>query len=224
MAIADLAALSVGAHACGAAVAVDNTFATPLLQRPLDLGADVVVHSVTKLLSGHSDLVMGAAVVRTDDWYDGLRLRRSLHGAVPGPLEAFLALRGIRTLPVRLARAQATAAVLAERLQAHPSVDLVRYPGLPTHPGRAIAERQMKGFGSLLSFEVVGGAGPAAIVCDSVRLAVHGTSLGGVETLLERRAMWPDEDVPEGLIRLSVGLEDPEDLWADLDQALKAAG
>ena len=224
LAIADLNVLVPGAHQRGVAVAVDNTFATPLLQRPLDFGADVVVHSVTKLLSGHSDVVMGAAVTRSQAWFEALRLRRSLHGAVPGPFEAFLALRGIRTLSVRLQRAQATAAVIAERLQAHPAVSVVRYPGLASHPGRSIAATQMDGFGTMLSFEVAGGAAAADAVCEGVRLAVHGTSLGGVETLLERRAKWPGEtSTPEGLIRLSVGIEHVDDLWADLEQALKYA-
>jgi cystathionine gamma-synthase len=224
MAIADLAVLVPGAHERGLAVAVDNTFATPLLQRPLDLGADVVVHSVTKLLSGHSDLVMGAAVARSASSVDALRLRRSLHGAVAGPFEAFLALRGIRTLPVRLERAQSTAAVVAARLESHPAVAQVRYPGLASHPGREVAARQMAGFGSMLSFEMAGGAPAAEAVCEAVGLAVHGTSLGGVETLLERRAKWPGESsTPAGLIRVSVGLEHVDDLWADIEQAIDRA-
>jgi cystathionine gamma-synthase len=224
LAIADLSVLIQGAHRRGVAVAVDNTFATPLLQRPIDFGADVVVHSVTKLLSGHSDLMMGAAVSRSQAWVEALRLRRSLHGAAPGPFEAVLALRGIRTLAVRLQRAQVTAAILAERLKSHPAVSVVRYPGLSSHPGRSIAARQMNGFGSILSFEMAGGAPAADAVCDAVRLAVHGTSVGGVETLLERRAKYADEaSTPAGLIRLSVGLEHVDDLWSDLEQALRRA-
>jgi cystathionine gamma-synthase len=183
-----------------------------------------VVHSLTKLLSGHADVLLGAAVTRSPAWVDGLRRRRSLHGAIPGPFEAFLALRGIRTLPVRLQRAQATAAIVAERLESHPAVSVVRYPGLASHPGRSLAGRQMNGFGSIVSFEMAGGAPAADAVCDAVRLAVHGTSLGGVESILERRAKWADEaNVPEGLIRLSVGLEHVDDLWADLEQALGTA-
>jgi cystathionine gamma-synthase len=224
MDIADLVALVRGAHERGVAVAVDNTFATPLLQRPLDHGADVVVHSVTKLLSGHSDIVLGAAVSRSPAWVEALRQRRSVHGAIPGPFEAFLALRGIRTLAVRLQRSQVTAAVLAERLQSHPAVSMVRYPGLASHPGRALAARQMNGFGTMLSFELAGGAGAADAVCAAVRLAVHGTSLGGVETLIERRGKYAGEEaVPPALLRLSVGLEHVDDLWADLEQALALA-
>jgi cystathionine gamma-synthase len=204
-------------------VVVDNTFATPLLQRPLDLGVDVVVHSVTKFLSGHSDLVMGAAVTRDAERLDGLRLRRSLHGSIPGPLEAFLALRGVRTLPVRLERAQSNAAELARRLAAHPAVSLVRYPGLPGHPGHELAARQMEGFGAMLSFELQGGAPAADALCGAVRVCVHATSLGGVETLLERRQRWEgEESTPPSLVRVSVGIEDIEDLWDDLEAALGA--
>jgi cystathionine gamma-synthase len=223
MAIADLVALSAGARNLGVPVVVDNTFATPLLQRPLDLGADVVVHSVTKFLSGHSDLVMGAAVIRDEERWGELRLRRSLHGGIPGPLEAFLALRGVRTLPVRLERAQSNAAELARRLAAHPAVSLVRYPGLPDHPGHELAARQMDGFGAMLSFELHGGAPAADALCGAVRVCVHATSLGGVETLLERRQRWEgEESTPPGLVRVSVGIEDIEDLWDDLEAALGA--
>lgn len=221
MAIADLAALVEGGHAQGVTVAVDNTFATPLLQRPLAMGADVVVHSVTKQLAGHSDVVMGAAVTAGDVMYDGLVRRRGLHGAIPGPMEAFLALRGLRTLPVRLARAQATAADLAARLVADPRVSIVRYPGLAGHPGHALAAAQMDGFGTMLSFDVAGGQAAADAVCERVRLCVPATSLGGVETLIERRGKWEGESsLPPALLRLSVGLEDVDDLWRDLDQAL----
>jgi cystathionine gamma-synthase len=224
MAIADLRALSEGARALGVPVVVDNTFATPLLQRPLELGAEVVVHSVTKFLAGHSDLVMGAVVTGNTDWEEALRRRRSLHGAVPGPLEAFLALRGVRTLAVRLDRAQANAAELARRLAAHPGVSLVRYPGLAEHPGHELASQQMDGFGAMLSFEVHGGAPAADALCDAVRLCVHATSLGGVETLLERRQRWEGEEAtPPGLVRVSVGIEDVEDLWHDLEAALGVA-
>jgi cystathionine gamma-synthase len=224
MAIADLGALCEGARAVGVPVVVDNTFATPLLQRPLDLGADVVVHSVTKFLAGHSDLVMGATVTSDPSRLEGLHRRRSLHGAVPGPLEAFLALRGVRTLAVRLERAQANAGELARRLAAHPRVSRVRYPGLVDHPGHDLASRQMDGFGAMLSFEVHGGAPAADAVCDAVRLCVHATSLGGVETLLERRQRWEGEEAtPAGLVRVSVGIEDVEDLWSDLEAALDAS-
>jgi cystathionine gamma-synthase len=224
MAIADLRALCAGARDLGVPVVVDNTFATPLLQRPLELGADVVVHSVTKFLAGHSDLVMGAVVTSDQDRWEALRRRRSLHGAIPGPLEAFLALRGVRTLAVRLDRAQANAAQLARRLVAHPGVSIVRYPGLVDHPGHELASRQMDGFGAMLSFEVHGGAPAADALCGAVRLCVHATSLGGVETLLERRQRWEGEEAtPPGLVRVSVGIEDVDDLWSDLEAALGVA-
>ncbi len=221
MAIADIAALAEGAGRLGVPVVADNTFATPVLQRPLDLGADVVVHSVTKYLAGHSDVVMGCVITRDDTWLESLRTRRTLHGAIPGPMEAFLALRGIRTLSVRLERAQANAAELAGRLATHPMVTRVRYPGLGSHPGHELAARQMRGFGAMLSFEVEGGRGVADSVCAAVELCVPGTSLGGVETLIERRQRWAgEESLPEGLIRLSVGIEHVEDLWSDLSGAL----
>jgi cystathionine gamma-synthase len=224
LAVADLEALTAGAHQAGLSVAVDNTFATPLLQRPLDLGADVVVHSVTKLLAGHSDVVMGAAVTRDPGMVDELTRRRSLHGAIPGPLETLLALRGMRTLAVRLERAQATAGEIARRLEARSGVSGVRYPGLPGHPGYDRAARQMRGSGTMIAFEVGGGADGADAVCDLVRLITPGTSLGGVETLIERRAKYPAEaHLPAGLLRLSVGLEHVDDLWADLDRALAAS-
>jgi cystathionine gamma-synthase len=224
LAIADLPALIDGAHALGLTVAVDNTFASPLLQSPLEMGADVVVHSVTKLLSGHSDVLLGAIVTRSEELLAGLRTRRSLHGAIPGPMETFLALRGVRTLAVRLERAQATAAELADHLVARSGVRGVRYPGLADHPGHELAVRQMRGFGTMLAFEVGAGAEAADAVCQAVRLVTPGTSLGGVETLIERRARLAGEShLPPGLLRLSVGLEHPDDLWWDLDQALDCA-
>lgn len=224
LAVADLRALSDGAHRLGMHVVVDNTFATPLLQRPLDLGADVVVHSATKLLSGHSDVVLGAVVTRAQPVLDALRRRRSLHGGIAGPWEAWLALRGLRTLAVRLDRAQATAGALAGRLTEHPAVERVRYPGLPGHPGCQLARRQMAGPGTMVAFDVVGGAAGAEAVASAVQLITAGTSLGGVETLIERRGRWEGEEgLPPGLLRLSVGIEDAEDLWSDLAQALESA-
>jgi cystathionine gamma-synthase len=223
--VAELAALSAGAHRAGLSVAVDNTFATPLLQRPLDLGADVVVHSVTKLLSGHSDVVMGATVTRDPTLVGELTRRRSLHGAVPGPFETLLALRGMRTLAVRLERSQATAGELALRLSACREVTRVRYPGLATDPGHERARRQMLGSGTMIAFEVMGGAARAEAVCEAVRLITPGTSLGGVESLIERRARWQAESqLPPALLRLSVGLEHVDDLWSDLEQALSLTG
>lgn len=222
MAVADIPSLCSAAHELGVAVVVDNTFATPVLQRPLDLGADVVVHSASKFISGHSDVVMGVAVARDDGWVRRLRSQRTMYGGIPGPLEAFLALRGLRTLQVRLDRAQANALELAKRLAGHSAVEKVRYPGLAEDPGHRLAASQMAGFGAMLSFEVVGGREQADSVCDSVRICVHGTSLGGVETLIERRQRWPGEAyLPPGLIRLSVGIEDVEDLWEDLATALE---
>ncbi|HWJ52028.1 MAG TPA: PLP-dependent transferase [Propionibacteriaceae bacterium] len=204
-------------------LAVDNTFATPLLQRPLELGADIVVHSVTKMLSGHSDVLLGAVVTRLEDDATGSALADTRHdfGAIPGPMEAYLALRGLRTYPIRLARAQANAQILAERLARHPAVHRVRFPGLPSDPGHQRAARNMAGFGSLISIELADAQASDALV-DACRLWVFATSLGGVESSFERRRRWPNElpTVPESLIRMSVGIEHIDDLWADLAQAL----
>ena len=223
LAIADLRALVQGAHRAGAQVVVDNTFATPVLQRPLELGADVVVHSATKFLAGHSDLLLGAAVVRDATLYDRLHLRRTLLGASAGPMEVFLALRGLRTLGVRLATAQRSAMELAERLSQHPAVHRVRYPGLPDDPGHERAATQMDGFGAIISFELAD-ADTADRVCGSTDVIVQATSLGGVETTMERRKRHPDEDLtPAELVRISVGCEHVEDLWDDLAKALGQA-
>lgn len=222
LAIADLPALCQGAHQLGIPVVVDNTFATPLLQRPLDADADVVVHSVTKFLSGHSDVVLGVAVTRDPARLAGLAARRSLIGAIPGPMETYLALRGLRTLDVRMERAQANAGELARRLEAHPAVHLVRYPGLPDDPGHTRAAKQMRGFGAVLSLEVAGGRAAADAVCSAVRVMVSASSLGGVETTIERRGRWAGEEaIPESLLRISVGCESVEDLWNDLARALE---
>ncbi len=195
----------------GVTSVVDNTLSTPLLCRPLELGADVALHSVTKYLSGHSDVVLGATVVADTDRGKALGellLRhRTLHGAIAGPLEVYLALRGLRTLGVRFERACANAAVLARRLANHPGVARVRYPGT----------------GAILSIDVAGDLEAAERVCDATRLWLHSTSLGGVESQIERRRRHPSESeqVPDNLLRLSVGIEHVEDLWADLDQALR---
>ena len=224
--IADLPAVAGAAHATGALVAVDNTFATPLIQRPLMAGADLVVHSATKFLAGHSDVLLGAVVATRGDLVDHTATRRTLLGAVPGAMEAWLALRGMRTLPVRLDRAQANAGELARRLVNHPRVERVRYPGLPADPGHVRARGQMDGFGAIVCIEVAGGACAADRVVAACRLWVAATSLGGVESTMERRRRWPAESagIPEGLLRLSVGVEDVEDLWRDMDRALQAAG
>jgi cystathionine gamma-synthase len=224
--IADIAKLAGVAHAHGAAVVVDNTFATPLRQRPLELGADLVLHSATKFLGGHSDLLLGALVTRDEDLLDRVRRRRTVDGAAPGVMESFLALRGLRTLAVRVDRAEQSAAELARRLSAHPGVARVRYPGLADDPGHELAGRQMSGPGAMLAFETAGDAAAAERVCESVELITHATSLGGVETLVERRARYPGEaraGTPPSLIRVSVGLENVDDLWADLEQALDRA-
>jgi cystathionine gamma-synthase len=226
--VADLPALCAAARAAGTLTVVDNTFATPLVQRPLDLGADVVVHSVTKYLSGHSDVLLGAVVTRRDEpgrrLGDQLRAHRRLTGSIAGPTEAWLALRGLRTLALRVERAQSSAAELARRLADHPAVARVRHPSLPGDPGHDRAVRQMNGFGAVLAIEVCGGAAAAEAVANATRVWVHTTSLGGVESTLERRRRHAAEalSVPESLLRLSVGIEDVEDLWADLDRALRA--
>ncbi len=222
--IADLP--RIGAELAGRTrLVVDNTFATPLLQRPLELGADLVVHSMTKMLSGHSDVLLGAVVARSDDPATLAALEEVRHsfGAIPGPMEAYLSLRGLRTLPLRLDRAQQNAQVLAERLAQHRAVPRVRFPGLPGDPGHERARRTMTGFGSLISIELADAATADALVA-GCRIWVFTTSLGGVESTLERRRRWPAElgSVPEGLVRLSVGIEHVEDLWADLAQALDA--
>ena len=218
--IAELDRLCEGAHAAGAEVVVDATFASPLLQRPLEHGADVVVHSATKFIGGHSDLLLGVASAREPARAAALRHARAMLGATPGALEAFLALRGLRTMGVRLERGQASAAVLAERLAAHPAVSAVYYPGLPSDPGHERAARLMDGFGAMLAFEPAGGAAAADAVCARVRVLTHATSLGGVETLIERRARYAEEVAPAALLRISVGVEDVEDLWRDLERAL----
>jgi cystathionine gamma-synthase len=206
----------------GAILGVDNTFATPLNQRPLVLGADVAVQSVTKFIGGHSDLLGGVVTVRDETLLAALRHSRELTGATPGTLEAFLAVRGVRTLALRLARAQENAMLLAERLSQHPTVTQTRYPGLPGHPTHAAARRQLKGFGTIISFDVRGDASTADAVCTQLQLVQHATSLGAVESTIERRASVPgQEHLPPTLLRLSVGIEAGEDLWSDLERALR---
>ncbi len=205
MEVADLPTIIAAAHAAGATVVVDNTFATPLLQLPLALGADIVLHSATKFIGGHADLVMGAMVTTSDEVYDALKRSRDLTGAVPGPFETWLALRGLRTLPLRVERSQANAAELATRLADHPAIDEVRYPG----------------FGGVLSV-VLPSAEAAERLVHGTSLWINATSLGGVESTFERRRRWANEPatIPEGLVRLSVGIENVDDLWRDLSQAL----
>ena len=221
--VVDIAAVASAAHSAGALVVVDSTFATPLGQKPLDLGADIVVHSATKYLSGHSDVLLGAVVTRDPGLLGRMLTNRILGGAIPGPMEAWVALRGLRTFPLRWERACANAAEIARRCAAHPAVARVRHLSLPDDPGHEIAARQMTAFGAIVSLELHGGADAAGAVAETTRLWVHATSLGGVESTLERRRRWPEESlsVPDGLLRLSVGIEDVEDLWADLAAALE---
>jgi cystathionine gamma-synthase len=224
MEVADIPAISAAAHAAGALVVCDNTFATPLGQRPLAMGADVVLHSATKAIGGHSDCLLGLVITPDTERANALRLRRILLGGTPGALECYLVLRGLRTLSLRRARSQASAQVIAERLAQHPAVERVRYPGLPGDPGHDLCAQLMSGPGFMMSIEIAGDGTAAQAVAESTRLWVHATSLGGVESLIERRRRWPAENplVPEGLLRLSVGIEDPDDLWADLSRALGA--
>lgn len=221
--VADLTAICSAPRKDGALVGVDNTFATPFNQRPLTFGADVVMHSVTKFIGGHSDLLAGALVTNDPTLLAQLQRSRTLTGALPGALECFLATRGARTMAVRLERSQANAMVLAQRLEASAQVDIVRYPGLASHPDHEVATRVLDGFGAMVSFDVAGNADDADAVLARLRLITHATSLGGVESTIERRAVLEgQEHLPPTLLRLSVGCEDVEDLWADLDRALNA--
>jgi len=221
--VADLPTICSAPRPDTTIVAVDGTFATPLNQQPLALGADVVMHSATKFIGGHSDLLAGVLTVATDDLYDEFHERRLLHGASIGAMEAFLTIRGARTMGLRLDRSQANATELAHRLEAHPEVARVRYPGLSSHPTHEVAARFMSGFGAMLSFETTGTGDRATAVCERMELINHATSLGGVESTMERRAAIPGQErIPPTLIRFSVGCEDVEDLWADLDLALSS--
>lgn len=222
--VTDLEAICKAPRKPGAILAVDNTFATPLNQQPLDFGATVSIHSATKFIGGHSDLLAGIAITRDEELLEALRTSRKLNGAIPGALEAFLATRGVRTLALRLERAQESAMVLAERLAQHPLVTRVRYPGLPSHPNHDVAKRVLRGFGAMISFDLDGDAGFADRVCRNLRIIRHATSLGAVESTIERRAGLPgQEHLPPSLLRLSVGIEHPDDLWEDLDQAMRVS-
>lgn len=221
--VVDLPVVIKAAKVAGIGVAVDNTFATSLNQNPLDMGADIVMHSVTKFLAGHSDVLMGSLSTNDEALFARLSNQRQLGGAIVGPMEAWLALRGIRTFPVRVKASSESALELAKRLSEHPKVAAVRYPGLPTDSQHARAKSFMKGFGAVLSFEIKSDAADADKVCEASKLITYATSLGGVESLWERRRRWASEshEVPENLIRLSVGLENVEDLWEDIKQALE---
>ena len=221
--VADMPTIITAAKAANIIVAVDNTFATPLLQQPIMMGADVVVHSLTKYIAGHSDVLLGSVSTKDEATFTKLAEHRRLAGAIPGPFEVWLALRGLRTLSVRMDRAQSNALELATRLSKHPLIDKVRYPGLPSDPHHATAKKFMKGFGAIVAFEIKGSPEQADKVTASSELVTFATSLGGVESLWERRHRWSSESasIPKNLIRLSVGIEGVEDLWADIDQALK---
>jgi cystathionine gamma-synthase len=227
LSIADIAALADVAHQAGALLVVDNTFASPYLQQPLALGADAVVHSTTKYLGGHSDVVGGAVVVADQALGERLAFLQNATGAVAGPFDAWLTLRGVKTLAVRMDQHSRNAARVADMLTRHPAVIEVRYPGLPGHPGHEVAAKQMRDFGGMVSFRVRGGAEAAVAACDRTQLFTLGESLGGVESLVEHPARMTHAsaadsplEVPDDLIRLSVGIETGEDLLEDLRQAL----
>jgi cystathionine gamma-synthase len=223
MKISDVAALAEIGHASGATVVVDNTFATPLLQRPLALGADIVMHSTTKYFGGHSDVLGGALVFAKKDAL-AKKVAHRLHvtGAVLAPFNAWLTLRGCRSLGARMAMHCANARKVAVFLAAHPAVERVNYPGLPSHPGHDVASKQMRDFGGMLSVEVHGGREATLAMAGKLRLFTNATSLGGCESLVEHRASveGPQPRSPQNLLRISVGLEDGDDLVADLAQAL----
>jgi cystathionine gamma-synthase len=225
--IADIAALAELTHQAGALLVVDNTFASPYLQQPLALGADIVVHSTTKYLGGHSDVVGGALITADPELADQLAFHQNSMGAVAGPFDAWLVLRGLKTLGVRMDRHCANAERIADFLLTHPAVSEVLYPGLPEHPGHAIAARQMSGYGGMISFRLRGGEDAALKVCELAQLFTLGESLGGVESLIEHpgrmthaSAAGSPLQVPADLVRLSVGIEDVEDLLTDLSSAL----
>lgn len=223
--IIDLPKLIAAGKAAGCGVAVDNTLATPLLQNPLALGADIVIHSVTKYLSGHSDLILGSLSTNDLALYNRLEQSRRYGGAIAGPFEAWIALRGVRTFALRMQRSQENALELATRLSKDGRVAKVRYPGLPTDAYHQMAKSFMKGFGAMISFDVNGTVDQVDLMCNSSRLITNATSLGGVESIWERRRRWATEStlVPENLIRLSVGIENVDDLWADIEHAFTAA-
>ncbi len=230
--ICDLAAVAKVAHAAGALAVCDNTFATPYLQRPLALGFDLVVHSVTKYLGGHSDVIGGALVANDDELAQRLAFFQNAAGGVPGPMDCFLVLRGTKTLHLRMDRHCQTAARLARFLVAHPAVTKVYYPGLKSHPGHAIAAKQMSGFGGMISFVVAGDVERGKQVAARTRLFACAESLGGVESLIEHPPSMTHASIPaelrrargldDGLIRISVGIEEPDDLERDLQQAIEA--
>jgi len=233
MQVTDIAGAAEIAHDNGCLLAVDNTFASPYLQKPLDLGADIVLHSVTKFINGHADVVGGIIVAKDDDLVQLLRELMVNMGCNMDPHQAFLVLRGLKTLGIRIDRAQESAHAIARWLEAHPKVQNVRYIGLPSHPQHELAARQMRGFGSMIAFELKGGLEAGKQLMNNVKLAILAVSLGGVETLIEHPASMTHASMskqaresagfPDGLVRYSVGIEDASDLIADLEQALDSA-
>lgn len=225
--VTDIAAAAAVAHEAGARLGVDSTVATPVHTNPIALGADIVAHSATKFLNGHSDVLAGAVITRQDDdFWQRIRRHRYLNGMLPGTMEAWLLLRGMRTLYLRVRQSSASAMAIAEHFSGHPGIERVLYPGLPDHPGHEIAARQMKdGYGGMLSLCIRGGAEDAIRVAKACRIFITATSLGGVESLIEHRRSSepPDSKTPDNLLRLSVGIEDTVDLIADLEQALDSA-
>lgn len=223
--VVDLPKIIAAGKAAGCGVAVDNTLATPLLQNPLALGADISIHSVTKYLSGHSDLILGSLSTTDQALFGRLEQSRRYGGAIAGPFEAWIALRGLRTFAIRMQRSQENAMELANRLSKDSRISKVRYPGLTTDSYHSLAKSFMKGFGAMISFDVNASVEQVDLMCNSSKLITNATSLGGVESIWERRRRWATESatVPENLIRFSVGIENVDDLWADIQQALTAA-
>ena len=223
--VVDLPKIIAAGKSAGCGVAVDNTLATPLLQNPLALGADISIHSVTKYLSGHSDLILGSLTTNDQALYGRLEQSRRYGGAIAGPFEAWIALRGLRTFAIRMQRSQENAMELANRLSNDSRISKVRYPGLATDSYHGLAKSFMKGFGAMISFDVNASVEQLDLMCNSSKLITNATSLGGVESIWERRRRWATESVsvPENLIRFSVGIENVDDLWVDIQQALNVA-
>jgi len=223
--VVDLPKIIAAGKAAGCGVAVDNTLATPLLQNPLALGADISIHSVTKYLSGHSDLILGSLTTNDQALYGRLEQSRRYGGAIAGPFEAWIALRGLLTFAIRMQRSQENAMELANRLSKDSRISKVRYPGLATDSYHGLAKSFMKGFGAMISFDVKASVEQVDLMCNSSKLITNATSLGGVESIWERRRRWATESatVPENLIRFSVGIENVDDLWDDIQQALNTA-
>ena len=228
--LSDIARLSEMAHERGAVVAVDNTFASPYFQNPLALSADIVVHSTTKYMGGHSDVVGGVVVTSNENFYEGIKFYQNAAGGVPGPFDSWIVLRGLKTLAVRMRQHEENALAVAEFLQDHPEVETVNYPGLPSHPQHELAKKQMSGFSGMVSFTLKGGAGAAYAAVQKTEVFSFAESLGGVESLITHPATMTHAAIPreqreargvtDGLMRLSVGIEDKEDLIADLDRAI----